>query len=145
MSNPGPQFDQLNIVVSDMDRSLAFYRLLGVDAPNVWKSPGGHQHAGAASGGVDVDFHNASFAQVWNQGWKGRTDLAGRVVVGFRLADRSEVGALYATLTWARHRGLQPPYDALWGARYAVVEDPDGLAIGLMSPVDAARRSEPPG
>jgi uncharacterized glyoxalase superfamily protein PhnB len=144
MSNPGPQFDQLNIVVSDMDRSLAFYRLLGVDAPNVWKSAGGHQHAGAASGDVSLGFDNVSFAQVWNQGWKGRTDMAGRVVVGFALASRPEVDELFARLTEAGHRGLQPPYDAIWGARYAIVEDPDGLAIGLMSPVDAARRSEPP-
>ncbi|HEY2482949.1 MAG TPA: VOC family protein [Caulobacteraceae bacterium] len=134
----------MNIVVSDMDKSLAFYRLLGLDVPNVWTSPGGHQHVRAASGGVDLDLDNAAFAQVWNQGWKGRTDLAGRVVVSFALAGRSEVDALYATLTGAGHRGLQPPYDAIWGARYAIVEDPDGLAIGLMSPVDVARRSEPP-
>ena len=38
----------------------------------------------------------------------------------------------------------QEPYDAFWGARYAVVSDPDGNAVGIMSPVDAARRYEGP-
>ncbi len=28
--------------------------------------------------------------------------------------------------------------------RYAVVEDPDGVRVGLMSPVDKARRAAPP-
>jgi uncharacterized glyoxalase superfamily protein PhnB len=35
----------------------------------------------------------------------------------------------------------QPPYDAFWGARYAVVSDPDGNAVGIMSPIDPDRRS----
>jgi uncharacterized glyoxalase superfamily protein PhnB len=39
---------------------------------------------------------------------------------------------------------LQAPFDAFWGARYAIVEDPDGIAVGLMSPISANRRSPPP-
>jgi len=38
----------------------------------------------------------------------------------------------------------QAPYDAFWGARYAIVEDPDGNAVGLMSPIDPDRRTAPP-
>jgi hypothetical protein len=30
------------------------------------------------------------------------------------------------------------------GARYAVVTDPDGNAVGLMSPIDSARKTMPP-
>ena len=50
----------------------------------------------------------------------------------------------YADLTGAGYAGQQPPYDAFWGARYAVVEDPDGNPVGLMSPLDPAYRSAPP-
>jgi hypothetical protein len=39
---------------------------------------------------------------------------------------------------------LQPPYDAFWGARYAIVEDPDGIAVGLMSPISPDFKSVPP-
>jgi uncharacterized glyoxalase superfamily protein PhnB len=40
--------------------------------------------------------------------------------------------------------GRQPPFDAFWGARYAIVADPDGNDVGLMSPVDESRRTWPP-
>ena len=50
---------------------------------------------------------------------------------------------MYADLTGAGYRGQQPPYDAFWGARYAVVEDPDGNAVGLMSPSDPALPQRP--
>ena len=57
--------------------------------------------------------------------------VSGRVVVGLRVETRAEVDRLYAVATAAGHPGLQPPHDAFWGARYAIVEDPDGLAVGL--------------
>ena len=38
----------------------------------------------------------------------------------------------------------QPPNDAFWGSRYAVVVDPNGNRIGLKSPVEDAFRSTPP-
>ena len=46
-------------------------------------------------------------------------------------------------------QGLQPPFDAFWGARYAIVEDPDGNPVAPDQPgrsgppLAAARRSEP--
>lgn len=46
-------------------------------------------------------------------------------------------------LVAAGHRGRLEPYDAFFGARYAMVDDPDGHAIGLMSPIDAARKFTP--
>jgi hypothetical protein len=33
-------------------------------------------------------------------------------------------------------------FDSTEFARYAIVEDPDGNAVGVMSPVDPARRSD---
>lgn len=65
-------------------------------------------------------------------------------MVGFGVATRADVNDVYRDMTGAGHRGLQEPYDALWGARYAVIEDPDGIAVGLMSPVSADKRSPPP-
>ena len=54
------------------------------------------------------------------------------------------VDEVYADLTEAGYAGLQPPHDAFWGARYAIVEDPDGIAVGLMSPISANFKSMPP-
>jgi uncharacterized glyoxalase superfamily protein PhnB len=54
------------------------------------------------------------------------------------------VDALVAELSAAGVPVQQAPYDAFWGARYAVVSDPDGNGVGIMSPVDDAHRSAPP-
>jgi len=145
-----PTLNQLNIVSGNPAASIDFYRRLGLDIPDqrVWRTATGAHHASAedaaASEGVGLDIDSTTFAQVWNTGWRGREDLAGRVVVGFRVASREEVDRLYGEMTAAGSRGLQAPYDAFWGARYAVVEDPDGVAVGLMSPISAEHRSPPP-
>jgi uncharacterized glyoxalase superfamily protein PhnB len=70
--------------------------------------------------------------------------LRGRVVIGFEVPTRADVDQVFRDMTGAGYRGLQEPYDALWGSRYAIIEDPDGVAVGLMSPVSADKRSPPP-
>jgi uncharacterized glyoxalase superfamily protein PhnB len=92
----------------------------------------------------DLDLDSTAFARLWNSGWQGHTNLRGKVVVGFGLPTREAVDATYADLTGAGYVGLQAPYDAFWGSRYAIVEDPDGIAVGLMSPRSEDRRSAPP-
>jgi len=76
--------------------------------------------------------------------WEGQSDLRGRVVVGFSVATRAAVDAVFRDMTGAGYRGLQEPHDAFWGARYAIIEDPDGIAVGVMSPISPDRKSPPP-
>jgi uncharacterized glyoxalase superfamily protein PhnB len=93
---------------------------------------------------IHLDLDSTAFAQAWNTGWAQRDDLRGRVVVGFRVPAREAVDDIYRDMTDAGYRGLQPPHDAFWGARYAIIEDPDGVAVGLMSPISPDRKSPPP-
>jgi catechol 2,3-dioxygenase-like lactoylglutathione lyase family enzyme len=145
-----PTLDQINLVCGDVDASLAFYRRLGVEIPGaaLWRTATGAHHVGItqkpAERVVRLDLDSVAFAPHWNAGWKGRTDLRGRVVVGFRLATRADVDAVFADMTGAGYRALQEPWDAFWGARYAIIEDPDGIAVGLMSQVSPDRKSPPP-
>jgi catechol 2,3-dioxygenase-like lactoylglutathione lyase family enzyme len=144
----GPKLDQLNIVSGDIEASIAFYRRLGVEIPEerVWRTASGIHHvsAGRAESTIDLDLDSIAFSRMWNAGWQGREDLRGRVVVGFSLPSREAVDATYADLTGAGYVGLQAPWDAFWGSRYAIVEDPDGIAVGLVSPPSEDRRSPPP-
>jgi catechol 2,3-dioxygenase-like lactoylglutathione lyase family enzyme len=146
MDRTRPTLNQLNIVSSNPEASIAFYRRLGLDIPDrqVWRTATGVHHVSAEDAGIDFDLDSTAFAQLWNNGWRGRKDLAGRIVVGLHVASREEVDRLYGEMTAAGHRGLQEPCDAFWGARYAIVEDPDGIAVGLMSPKSAEHRSPPP-
>jgi catechol 2,3-dioxygenase-like lactoylglutathione lyase family enzyme len=150
MNRDGPRLDQINIVSGDPAASIAFYRRLGVEIAEdgVWRTQSGIHHVNAENDGpgstMGLDIDSIAFAQLWNKGWQGREDLRGRIVVGFRLPSRTAVDAVYADLTGAGHAGLQTPYDAFWGSRYAIVEDPDGIAVGLMSPRSPGLRSAPP-
>ena len=149
MHHQNARLDQINIVSGDLDASIAFYCRLGVDIPEqrVWRTASRIHHASAGeteNSAIDFDLDSATFARIWNTGWRGRHDLPGKVVVGFKLSSRDAVDATYADLTGAGYTGLQAPYDAFWGSRYAVIEDPDGIAVGLMSTPSAELRSPPP-
>jgi predicted enzyme related to lactoylglutathione lyase len=39
---------------------------------------------------------------------------------------------------------VSPPWDAFWGSRYAIVADPDGNHVGIMSPSEPKRRYQGP-
>lgn len=145
MANAAPVLKGLNLVVKDMDATLAFYRRLGLDIPDagVWRTASGAHHVEVSmSNGLDLDFDSTELARSYNAGWK--PDGGARSVIGFSLPTREAVDERYAELTGAGYVGLQPPYDAFWGARYAIIRDPDGNHVGLMSPLDPARRSAPP-
>jgi catechol 2,3-dioxygenase-like lactoylglutathione lyase family enzyme len=141
MDDDTADLHMLNLVVDDMAASLDFYRRLGVEVPD--RDPvGGHLQV-RMPGGFSLELDTAESARTWHAGW--RADPASvRAVLGFALPDRQAVDDRYADLTAAGCVGRQPPFDAFWGARYAIVADPDGNDVGLMSPIDPARRRLPP-
>jgi catechol 2,3-dioxygenase-like lactoylglutathione lyase family enzyme len=144
-----PILHQMNLVCGDVNASIAFYRRLGMEIPDaaLWRTPSGAHHVNAAAPPTDQAIHfdldTVAFARVWNSGWKDRADLRGRVVIGFRVPTRADIDDVFRDMIDAGYRGPQKPYDALWGARYAVIEDPDGIAVGLMSPVSPEKKSPP--
>jgi catechol 2,3-dioxygenase-like lactoylglutathione lyase family enzyme len=134
----GPIPDQFNLVVSDMEATVAFYRRLGVTIADTDPPFESHHRSAQLPGGIDLDFDSVEFARHWDKGWSG-----GAGVLGFKVESRERVDEIYADLTASGYRGQQEPYDAFWGSRYAVVEDPDANAVGIMSPADPERRSDP--
>jgi uncharacterized glyoxalase superfamily protein PhnB len=147
MSDIVPRFRQVNLVVRDMDAVLAFYRTLGLpirggDAGD-WPPGSGGRHAEVDAGDEPtVEFDNEPGVKLWHAGWRESGDGA-RAVIGFALPSREAVDDLYAKVTGAGYPGRQPPYDAFWGGRYAVVGDPEGNDVGLMSPIDPDRGYTP--
>jgi uncharacterized glyoxalase superfamily protein PhnB len=142
MSDSPPDLHMLNLVVADMAASLAFYQRLGAAPPGAQDPAAAHNQLRMASG-FSLELDTAESARIWHAGW--RSDPAtGRVVIGFVLPAREAVDQRYAELTSAGYLGRQPPFDAFWGARYAIVADPDGNDVGLMSPIEESRRSWPP-
>jgi uncharacterized glyoxalase superfamily protein PhnB len=132
-------FSQLNIVVSDMEAAVTFYRRLGLDAK---VTPDGVHARASLPGGLSIEWDTAEFAALWDSGSRGPD--GGSIVLGFSVSTRQAVDDLYAELTSAGYHGRQRPYDAFFGARYAIVDDPGGNGVGLMSPIDDEHRCWPP-
>ena len=130
----------LNVIVADMAATLDFYQRLGIAVPG---DPAAAHVQLKMPGGFSLELDTAESARLWHAGWRANPASA-RVVLGVMLASRAAVDDRYAALTAAGYRGRQPPFDAFWGARYAIVADPDGNDVGLMSPVEESRRTWPP-
>ena len=142
MNNSGPDLHMLNLVVDDMRASLDFYRQLGIAVPDGGDAADPHVQL-RLPGGFSLELDTAESARLWHAAWRTDPGTVG-VVIGFSLPTREAVDERYAELTSAGYAGRQPPFDAFWGARYAIVADPDGDDVGLMSPIDESRRTWPP-
>jgi len=133
----------LDVVASDFDATVAFYRRLGVELGEVPPSEGIRHAEVKLANGFVLHIDNEKLASLYNPAWRAPGGSC-RAVIGFEVPSREAVDQRYAELVAAGHRGKQPPYDAFWGARYAIVADPDGNDVGIMSPPDESRRSWPP-
>ena len=138
--------NKVNLVVGDMAAAVDFYRLLGLVIPATEASWDEHHRSVAfeaeAGGELDFDLDSRPFAAYWGGGADESAPTG--PVLGFGVATRSDVDRLYQQIIAAGHAGRRAPYNTFWGARYAIVEDPDGTPIGLMSPPNAADRTSPP-
>lgn len=138
------RFDQVNVVVGDVDAATRFLRALGVEiaevAPDWTDWAAHHVELPAASDGFGADLDSTAFARHWGGLPAGFTG----VVLNLRSDDRGGVDEAYERALELGADALQPPYDAFWGARYAVVRAPGPIVVGIMSAVDAAERGAPP-
>jgi catechol 2,3-dioxygenase-like lactoylglutathione lyase family enzyme len=141
---PVPILHQINLVVKNIPASIAFYRRLGLTVEEAGHPEWAAHHATAVmSNGMRLEFDSESFAKQWNSGWRDRN--AGSLgVLFFAVPTREDVDRLHASLSAFSCSSQQLPCDAFWGSRYAIIEDPDGNSIGIMSPIDPAYRRTPP-
>jgi uncharacterized glyoxalase superfamily protein PhnB len=142
MPDAAPDLHMLNLVVNDVGASIEFYRRLGAARAGGETVSGGHAQL-RMPGGFSLELDDAESARLWHAAFRSDPASVG-IVIGFALGTREAVDERYADLTQAGYQGRQPPFDAFWGARYAIVADPDGHDVGLMSPVDDSRRYWPP-
>ena len=125
-----PQLNAIGIAVSDMGRSIAFYRLLGLDVPDTPDEA--HVDAFLPNGVrfmLDSEEVIHSFLPEWQ-----RTDC-NQISLALECASPAEVDEIYARVTEAGFEGEKEPWDAFWGQRYALLGDPDGVRVNLYAPL----------
>lgn len=135
MTDHVPELAALGIVVSDMRRSLDFYRLLGLEFPEGAESEG-HVET-TLPGGLRLMFDTEELVRSFDDGFEPPPS-GGRVVPAFLCASPAEVDALFARIVAAGFTAHLEPWDAFWGQRYASVMDPDGTQVDLFAPLEAA-------
>jgi len=116
----------VGIVSSDMGRTLRFYRLLGVEVPEV---PGeGHVEITFANG-FRLMFDSEDVVRSFRPDWV--RDTGNQLALAFECDGPAEVDAIYARMAAEGFAGEKEPWDAVWGQRYAQLRDPDGVPVDL--------------
>ena len=127
-----PKLDFFGVVVSDMERSIAFYRRLGLDFPEGAEQ---EQHVEAQlPGGMRYALDTEEVMRMFDPEWQRPT--GGHAVGGaFRCESPQDVDRVYGELLEAGGSAHKEPWDAFWGQRYAQLKDPDGTVIDLYAPL----------
>jgi uncharacterized glyoxalase superfamily protein PhnB len=123
--------DMVGIVVSDISRAIRFYRLIGLDFPDA--KPGEDYVEVKTPNGYRISLNSVELDKKLTPGWvppRGQ-----RLTLAFLCESASEVDATYAKVIAAGHTSIKEPWDAFWGQRYAIVEDPDGAHVSLFAPL----------
>ena len=125
-----PRLDLIGFVVTDMARTLDFYRRLGLDIPAEADAEAHVEHV--LPGGLRLAWDTTDVVLSFEPGW---TPPSGghRMAPAFLCDSPAEVDATYASLVDAGFEGHRAPWDAFWGQRYATVLDPDGTTVDLFA------------
>lgn len=123
------RLDAVAVTATDMARSIAFYEALGFDFAGVDRNAR-HVEPKAPGGGARLMIDDAGLAtEIYGQAPRPATHS------GFALLldSAAEVDARAAAVEAAEFTVVKSPWDAFWGQRYAVVEDPDGYRVDLFA------------
>ncbi|MDP3277198.1 MAG: VOC family protein [Deltaproteobacteria bacterium] len=134
MTTATARLDAIGLVVSDMRKTLNFYRLLGLTLP---EDPGTEDHVEATlEGGLRVMFDTEvlikSLMPTWTPAQGGH-----RLGLAFHCETPAGVDAMFERVVAAGFVGAKAPWDAFWGQRYAQLQDPDGNVVDLFAPLAA--------
>src|SRR4051812_3892959 len=125
---PGPVLTGINLFCQDMPATVAFYRRLGldIDDTNPWSD---HHIEVPMANGAQLEIDSIELTRKYDPGYVEPAAGGSRNVLVFHFPTREAVDLAYAELTADGHHGHLAPMDAFWGARYAVVHDPDGNSV----------------
>lgn len=127
----GVKFDLLGLVVQDIQKSVDFYRLLGLDIP---QPPAGEDHFEYVfPNGLRLAFDALEMMKGIMPHWVEPTGH--RMGMAFLCDSPAAVDEVFGRLVAAGHTAVSQPWDAFWGQRYAQVNDPDGNVVDLFAPL----------
>ncbi|MDQ2760929.1 MAG: VOC family protein [Actinomycetota bacterium] len=129
-----PRLNVIGVIVSDMDKAIAFYERLGLQFPEN-PDPEGHGHVETPLPGglrftLDCEESIRSFDPEWSPPSGGH-----RTAIAFLCESPDDVDRVYRELVDSGAESRKEPWDTFWGQRYAQAKDPDGNVIDLFAPL----------
>ena len=125
-----PELNAIGIAVSEMGRSIRYYRLLGLDVP---ETPDEDHVAPFLPNGVrfmlDSEEVIRSFMPEWTR------ENGNQISLALECASPAEVDEIYERVTSEGFESEKEPWDAFWGQRYALLIDPDSVRVNLYAPL----------
>jgi catechol 2,3-dioxygenase-like lactoylglutathione lyase family enzyme len=121
-----PALNAIGVVTSDMARSIAFYRLLGLEVPETPDE--GHVDTFLPNG-VRFMLDSEDVVRSFRPEWERET--GNQVALALECGSAREVDELFERVVAAGFAGEKEPWDAFWGQRYAQLRDPDGVPVDL--------------
>ena len=126
-----PTLNAIGIVASDMARSIAFYRALGLDVP---ETPGEGHVDTFLPNGVRFMLDSEETVRSFRPDWLRET--GNQLALAFECSSPAEVDETYVRVVAAGFHGEKEPWDAFWGQRYAMLLDPDGVEASLYAALE---------
>ena len=116
----------VGMTVQDMNRSLDFYRRIGLDLPeDSAEQPHIEVKMGELTFFLDTRTIGSDNPELAN------VPISNRIILEFNLKHREAVDAAYAELTALGYQSYPTPFDTPFGAYFALVNDPDGNTVLL--------------
>ena len=121
------KIDAVGVTSSDLKKTVAFYTLLGFEFGEV-KEGEDHVEPKASNGSPRLMIDSKELITDLI-GEKPKPGNASTFAIGYDLAQ--EVDEVARKVKEAGFVLIKEPWDAFWGQRYAVVQDPDGYKVDL--------------
>lgn len=124
MAMPGPRFTMVVLLVDDIARSLAFYRLLGIEF--------GEGDDAKRDVGVDIgDGRTIIWSTTFGANDPNRTPPSGgsRIMLEFFVEGDTAVNEKFEELEGAGYHVVREPFRTGFGAWMCLVDDPDGNTV----------------
>lgn len=123
------KIDAVGVSSTNIKETVAFYKLLGFTFPKV-KDGEDHMEADVQPGGIRlmIDSHKL-LAEILGEQPRPGNHSAFAILYD----SPAEVDAAAEKVKQAGHTVVTEPWDAFWGQRYAIVQDPDGYRVDLFA------------
>ena len=125
-----PHLNTIAMVVTDMDATLNFYSILGLDIP--LERMNELYVECVAPNETTIVFITKQNMLKLNPNWKEGSGR-GNVSLHFKFENASKVEATYREMVQKGYKAVTLPHDTSWGECYAEISDPDGNIVSLFA------------